>query len=111
MKWKICLLLGLLCKVTALGPLVEGECCPPRCSCNRREVFCNGASLTALPRELGTCVPMSIQRLRLDDNRLSVIGGSPFVRFKNLTDLYLHENVIHSISNSAFMELENLKVL
>lgn len=96
--------------ILALIIVIEGkEHCPPKCQCDKKltTVNCEGQSLIEIPEN----IPMSVEKLYLDHNSLTVLPPHGFSKLSNLKMMYLRNNKLSSIQANAFTGLIALNYL
>ena len=90
--------------------------CPENCRCyydaswGNNIVDCSATS-TVIHKMVPTRIPMDVTELYLDNNDIHSLSSHTFIGRKNLRVLHLNNSGIHVINNRTFNGLKNLQVL
>ena len=95
------------CVCTASQPTRTENSCPHRCHCRNqlRVVSCRDLQLRKIPAG----IPLSVQKLYLDNNLLTHLSADSFSRLTDLSVLSLTQNELTIIDPGAFNGLQRLK--
>ncbi|CAM9440963.1 unnamed protein product [Lampetra planeri] len=96
---------GVMSPYSRKGKLTECllEIYPKSCTCQGKELDCDGLNLRSIPN-----APPNITVFSLQKNRLRTLPALVFRRYASLEKLYLQNNQIRSVSSRAFSGLHNL---
>uniref|UniRef100_A0A914VYX7 LRRNT domain-containing protein n=1 Tax=Plectus sambesii TaxID=2011161 RepID=A0A914VYX7_9BILA len=97
----------LLLAIVIVGVTSTLSSCPEPCECSGFTVNCAGKGLTRIPADL----PLDVQRLDLQENRISIIRRADLAGLRQLKILQLMDNLVHSIEEQAFDDLVRLERL
>lgn len=89
------------------GPQCPRTKCPSSCSCLGSLVDCNRRGLIDIPSDL----PVWVQILDLQSNKIGFINDSVFIGLENLSELDLTSNKLRNVVSSNFQHLTSLQSL
>ncbi|XP_028842810.1 reticulon-4 receptor-like [Denticeps clupeoides] len=101
---------GTLTLVLWLLSVAGAEGCPAKCVCfnePRLSLACQQRGLHSIPAD----IPVHVQRIFLQGNKLTEVRSTTFSLCRNLTVLWLYSNDINHIEAGAFFGLERLEEL
>ncbi|XP_064649873.1 insulin-like growth factor-binding protein complex acid labile subunit [Lineus longissimus] len=103
------LLLTLLQWITTSTPEITLNICPNKCKCMKGYLIvdCRGQGLTKMPEN----VPMIVERLLLDNNRITNIPNDFFRLFTILSTVSIENNELQNVNQNAFRHMNHLEKL
>ncbi|XP_031639841.1 toll-like receptor 7 [Contarinia nasturtii] len=76
-----------------------------------RSLYLNNSNVISIQPHAFSGLNINLQRLHLEDNKLTALYGNEFNALFSLKELYLQNNLLTYIENSTFNSLKHLQVL